>query len=38
MSDELKALRSGSAAVVFFTVLSSATAVAAAVLPFIITN
>jgi predicted ABC-type transport system involved in lysophospholipase L1 biosynthesis ATPase subunit len=38
MSDEQKALRSGSVAIVFFTALSSMTALAAAVLPFIIQN
>jgi hypothetical protein len=38
MSDEHKALRSGGAAIVFFTAISSVTAIAAAVLPFIITN
>ena len=36
MSDEQKAFRTGSAAVVVFTALSSATAIATAMLPFII--
>jgi hypothetical protein len=36
MSDKQKVLRNGSAAIVVFTALSSATAIAAAVLPFII--
>jgi hypothetical protein len=36
MSNKEKALQSGSAAIVLFTTLSSATAIAAAFLPFII--
>jgi hypothetical protein len=34
MNDKEKALQSGSAAIVFFTVLSSTTAIATALLPF----
>ena len=36
MSDKQKVLRNGSAAIVVFTAISSATAIATAVLPFII--
>jgi hypothetical protein len=38
MSDQQKALRSGSAAIVFFTALSSLTALSAALLPLFINN
>jgi hypothetical protein len=36
MSNREKALQSGSAAIIFFTTLSSVTAIAAALLPFVI--